>query len=229
MKLVISCEHGGNDIPKDFQKYFLNQQSLLESHRGYDAGTLDLFKKLVPIADFSESNTVSRLLIECNRSLHHPKLFSEISKKLPDSERKYLIEYVYLPYRNAIEFQIRSYIAAREQVLHISLHSFTPCLNKVERNNDIGLLYDSRKLLEKAFCEFWKNLIWEENSLLKVRYNYPYLGSADGFATYLRKQFPEYYIGIELEVNQKWVKNNAFDESIKTSLINSINRLYSKN
>ena len=83
--------------------------------------------------------------------------------------------------------------------------------------------------LEKAFCEVWKNLIWEENSLLKVRYNYPYLGSADGFATYLRKQFPEYYIGIELEVNQKWVKNNAFDESIKTSLINSINRLYSKN
>ena len=54
MKLVISCEHGGNDIPKDFQKYFLNQQSLLESHRGYDAGTLDLFKKLVPIADFSD-------------------------------------------------------------------------------------------------------------------------------------------------------------------------------
>ena len=229
MKLVISCEHGGNDIPKDFQKYFLNQQDILQSHRGYDPGTLDFYEKLVPVADFSECNTVSRLLIECNRSLHHPKLFSEISKKLTDSEKEYLIENVYLPYRKTIEFQIRSYIAAREQVLHISLHSFTPCLNKVERNNDIGLLYDSRKSLEKTFSEHWKNLFEQENPLINVRYNYPYLGSADGFTTYLRKQFPEYYIGIELEVNQKWVKNNAFDESIKTSLINSINRLYSKN
>lgn len=229
MKLVISCEHGGNEIPKDFRKYFLNQHDILQSHRGYDAGTLDLFKMLVPIADFSESNTVSRLLIECNRSLHHPKLFSDISKRLTESEKEYLIEYVYLPYRKAIEFQIRNYIALGEQVLHISLHSFTPSLHGVERNTDIGLLYDSRKSLEKTFCKQLKNIIKEDSPVLKVRYNYPYLGNADGFTTYLRKQFHKNYLGIELEVNQKWVKNNAFDDSAKTSIIKSINKLYSKN
>lgn len=229
MKLVVSCEHGGNEIPKDFQPYFQNQTAVLQSHRGYDPGTLDFFEMLVPIADFSESITISRLLIECNRSLHHPHLFSEISKKFSTYEKEYLIEYVYLPYRKSIEFQIQNYIAIGEQVLHISIHSFTPYLKNVERNNDIGLLYDSRKSIEKTCCEQWKKIIKEENPLLKVRNNYPYLGSADGFTTYLRKQFPKNYIGIELEINQKWVTNNAIEESIKTSLSKSINKLYSKN
>jgi hypothetical protein len=47
-----------------------------------------------------------------------------------------------------------------------------------------------------------------------VRYNYPYLGKMDGFTTYLRKQFISNYIGIELEVNQKYVKENKLDVEI---------------
>jgi hypothetical protein len=36
-----------------------------------------------------------------------------------------------------------------------------------------------------------------------VRRNYPYRGTADGFTTYLRRQFSaRKYLGIELEVNQ---------------------------
>jgi hypothetical protein len=40
---------------------------------------------------------------------------------------------------------------------------------------------------------------------MRVRRNYPYLGRADGMATFLRKHFPEdSYLGIELEFNQKF-------------------------
>jgi hypothetical protein len=35
--------------------------------------------------------------------------------------------------------------------------------------------------------------------------NYPYQGKADGFTTTLRRQWPgDSYVGIEIEVNQKW-------------------------
>ncbi len=229
MKLVVSCEHGGNEIPKDFQKYFVNQRAILQSHRGYDPGTLDLFEDVKALSGFSESNTFSRLLIECNRSLHHPKLFSEFTKSISETEKEKLISTLYLPYRNSIENHIRTFILEEKTVLHISIHSFTPILNGEERNNDIGLLYDSKKPFEKTLCELWKAFIIEESPLIKVRFNYPYLGSADGFTTYLRKQFPENYIGIELEVNQKWVKNDGLNKTIKSTIVKSIKKLITIN
>ncbi|MEO8932838.1 MAG: N-formylglutamate amidohydrolase, partial [Xanthomarina sp.] len=50
------------------------------------------------------------------------------------------------------------------------------------------------------------------------RFNYPYLGKADGFTSYLRKQFPKNYLGIEIEVNQKFSKNNVIDSQLKQNL-----------
>jgi len=41
-----------------------------------------------------------------------------------------------------------------------------------------------------------------------TRRNYPYLGCSDGFTTWLRQRFPERcYVGIELEINQKHVRD----------------------
>jgi hypothetical protein len=69
-------------------------------------------------------------------------------------------------------------------------------------------LYDSRNRQEKEFSYLLKKEILTLNDAINVRYNYPYLGKADGFTSYLRKQFPENYIGIEIEVNQKFSKEN---------------------
>ena len=78
---------------------------------------------------------------------------------------------------------------------------------------------------EKGFCKQMKSEIKRLNPNLKTRYNYPYLGRADGFTTYLRKRFPENYLGIELEVNQKFSKNNKLDSSIKQSLFEALGQL----
>ena len=104
----------------------------------------------------------------------------------------------------------------------ISVHSFTPILNAVERNCYIGLLYDSLKANEKAFSQQFKKELLQQNKALKVRYNYPYLGKADGFTTYLRKQFPNNYIGIEIEVNQKFFSNNNIDAAISNVIFNAL-------
>lgn len=224
LKLILTCEHGGNEIPSQYAHLFKANKSVLETHRGYDLGALDVFEYLQPLSEYSKSSTTSRLLIELNRSLHHKQLFSEYSKTLNLSEKEHIITTKYSPYRNEVETKISSLISKNDTVLHLSIHSFTPTLNNVERHCDIGLLYDSRRPLEKQFSEELKTQIKTINPNLNVRYNYPYLGKADGFTTYLRRKFKEPYIGIEIEINQKHSKSNQIDRHLKDTLLVAIKK-----
>ncbi|MEZ4781083.1 MAG: N-formylglutamate amidohydrolase [Flavobacteriaceae bacterium] len=223
---MLTCEHGGNVIPQKHQHLF-HDKTVLQSHRGYDLGSLDVFRHLKSLADASKLSETSRLLIELNRSLHHKNLFSEYSKILPKTDKELLISDYYLVYRNEVESTIRKFIEKRQTVLHVSVHSFTPNLNGEERQCDIGLLYDSRKLEEKEFCKQLKNELSQIDNMLNVRFNYPYLGKADGFTTYLRKQFPKHYLGIELEINQKFSTNNVMNAKIKSNVHSVLNQLIS--
>jgi predicted N-formylglutamate amidohydrolase len=156
------------------------------------------------------ASTVSRLLIELNRSPRHPQLYSEITRGLPREQRRELFERCYLPYRSALEQQIASLVALRKTVIHISSHSFTPQLHGAVRNADIGLLYDPARPGEAALCRRWRQAVQEIAPACRVRLNYPYAGAADGFTTWLRRRFaPQDYIGIELEINQKHVAPQA--------------------
>lgn len=226
MKLVLTCEHGGNEIPEKYASYFKNHQAVLETHCGFDLGAFDVFNFLKPLANFEHSSTISRSLIELNRSLHHPNLFSEYSKSLTLSEKNELISSHYSPYRNAIENEIVKYINQNELVIHLSIHSFTPILNDVERTCDIGLLYDSRLLKEKHISTILKDGILSKNDDFIVRYNYPYLGKADGFTSYLRTKFLENYVGIEIEINQKYAENNLVQSDLKKVLFGAISNLF---
>lgn len=222
VKLILTCEHGGNDIPAGFRSYFKNEEDALNSHRGYDLGAFDVFQDLKSLSDYSNFSKTSRLLIELNRSLHHPNLFSTFTKMLSKDEKTELINTFYLPYRNAVESQIKQYINDNQSVIHISVHSFTPVLKNIKRNCDIGLLFDSSKKEEKQFCNRFKSNLKKLNSNLKIRYNYPYLGKADGFTTYLRKKLSNNYIGIELEINQKFSDKNSMDVHLKKILYQAL-------
>ncbi|MBZ0326019.1 MAG: N-formylglutamate amidohydrolase [Altibacter sp.] len=225
MKLILSCEHGGKEIPSAYTHLFSEAKGVLATHRGYDPGTLTLFEYLKELADFSKSNSVSRLLIECNRSLHHPRLFSEFTKACSKDIKDQLIATYYLPYRQSVEQAIAKEIQKGHTVLHLSLHSFTPQLAHTLRNCDIGLLYDPKRAEERIFCRRFKKELLAENDRLKIRFNYPYLGSADGFTSFLRKKFPTQYLGIELEINQRHVVQNKFPQTLKTQIKNSLKQL----
>ncbi|MDN3594124.1 N-formylglutamate amidohydrolase [Zunongwangia endophytica] len=221
MKLILTCEHATNALPQEFSYLKNDQDPVWATHRAYDPGAFKLFQELEEIADFSFVYNFSRLLIEPNRSLHHPNLFSEYSKSLSNNEKSELINSYYLNYRNKVEKCISEFIKIGEDVIHISVHSFTPILNGVERKADIGLLYDPARGVEKDFAKIWKLNLSKELDL-KVRFNYPYLGKADGFTTYLRNKFSTNYAGLELEVNQKFVAENEFSEVMMASITRSL-------
>ena len=204
-RLLVTCEHGGNRIPAQYRALFKKYRTALESHRGYDPGALAMAR------DFSRAfdaelvySTTSRLLVELNRSPNHRQLLSDATRELAADERERLLQRYYWPYRNWVETQVTDAINDGERVLHISSHSFTPRLNGIVRNADIGLLYDPRRAREREFCRVWQERIEAANPQLVVRLNYPYRGSADGLTTHLRRLHRDSdYAGMELEVNQK--------------------------
>lgn len=205
LKLLLTCEHGGNKVPPAYAPLFVGHEALLETHRGYDIGALELFNQLKDLASDSFFAEESRLLVELNRSEGQEDFFSAITGKLVADEKAALLQNHYFPYRNKVEQLVQDYVRAGHQVLHIAIHSFTPELNGEVRMADIGLLYDPDRLPEHIFCQEWKEALEQEDPQLQVRYNYPYLGTADGFPTYLRFRFQaDQYSGIELEVNQKY-------------------------
>lgn len=206
LKVVVTCEHGGNLVPERYRPLFRNQAELLHSHRGYDLGALPLFVALAgEVADAAFVAEETRLLVDLNRSLHAPDLFSECTDSLSSDEQEEVLRDFYFPFRSAVETKIRRMVGEGGQVLHLSVHTFTPVLGGEVRQADLGLLFDPDRAPERIFCEKWQTLLRHDNPELVVRMNYPYLGSADGFTTYLRTVFSlEAYEGIELEVNQKF-------------------------
>lgn len=202
--LLVTCEHGGNRIPARWRGCFTGQEALLASHRGHDPGALlmarDLARRLgAPLFQ----STISRLLVDLNRSPGHPRLHAECIQSLPAEERGRIVACHYTPYRTQAEQAVAAALAAGQRLIHISSHSFTPVLEGVTRNADVGLLYDPARPGEAALCRAWQAAIAARQPGLRVRRNYPYTGKSDGLTAWLRRRFSgDAYLGIELEINQ---------------------------
>ena len=204
---LITCEHGGNRIPPKYRALFRNARALLDTHRGYDAGALAMARELAAALQAPLiSSTVSRLLVDLNRSVGHPRSHHEAIRDIAPELRDEILERYYRPYRAQAEQCVGDAVAGHRRVIHISSHSFTPVLDGKTRSADVGLLYDPARHGEVALCERWKNALTVLAPHLKVRRNYPYAGKGDGLTRHLRRRYsPRVYVGVELEINQKHV------------------------
>lgn len=222
MKLrpVVTCEHAGNTVPLNYAHLFQGKEEILQSHRGWDPGAVDVATALSKelSAPFFICET-TRLLVEPNRSLHSESLFSEYSQSLTDAEKNHLLENYYHPHRSAVEQLIRN---SSDGILHLSIHTFTPVWDGHERIIDLGLLFDPDRSNEARVCEDYRTKIKKSLPALNIEFNAPYKGIDDGFTTYLRTQFDnERYLGIEIEINQKFVgteKLKAISKALSASL-----------
>lgn len=205
--VLITCEHGGNRIPARYRPLFQGFEALLQTHRGFDPGARAVGRQLAKtLAAPLFVSTTSRLLIDLNRSVGHPRLYSEITRRAPAPVRREILDAYYLPYRNRVEAHVTDAIARGRRVIHVSSHSFTPQLEGAVRRADVGLLYDPARCSELELCRRWQAALEARMPELDVRRNYPYTGKSDGLTRYLRGRFPaDLYVGVELEINQKHV------------------------
>ncbi|MDQ7832379.1 MAG: N-formylglutamate amidohydrolase [Desulfovibrionaceae bacterium] len=218
--VVVTCEHGGNRVPLEVAHLFSTEGDHLAGHGGYDAGALEMARALA--AAFNAPlffSTVTRLVVDQNRSIGHPKQFSKYTKGLPQSVRQALLDAHYQPMRREVLAAVNDILKAGKTVIHLASHSFVPVWRGAARTMDMGLLYDPRRDGERALCAAWKARLATARPELRVRRNAPYKGVSDGHVTALRKRFPAGYLGIELEVNQRFV---TADRPVFESLVRLI-------
>jgi predicted N-formylglutamate amidohydrolase len=225
-RLLLTCEHAGNRIPRAYTSWFRGAAPALGSHRGWDPGALSLARTLarrlgVPLRFVA----TSRLLVEANRSPHSPRLWSRYTAGLPGEERQRILDRHYWPHRREVEAAVRASIAAGRRVVHVAVHSFTPRLDGRAREVDVGLLYDPSRRREQVQALRWQKILRDLDPALRVRRNRPYRGAADGLATWLRRRFPgPRYAGFELEVSQA-VLLGSRRRAVEKALGESLERL----
>ena len=207
---MLTCEHASNQLPAAFKKAVPTE--VLKTHRAYDIGAVQVFRKLVRFAkpEFSCEGKYSRLFVDLNRTITNKSAFSEYYEALESRDKaeaekaKAQATAYWKEYRDNVEKFIVSNKGA--PIVHLGIHSFTPVLNGKVRNADIGILYDPSRPQERAYANVIKAEIKRLYPAIKVRFNYPYKGSSDGLTTTLRKKFGPQYVGIEIEINQKFFK-----------------------
>lgn len=209
--LLITAEHAGRRVPRAHAGLFRGSLRTLASHRGWDPGSLELARELsrafrAPLV----AATVTRLLIDVNRSLDNPSLFSAWTRGLAPEERARIIARYYTPHRSAVERAIRRLLRAHDRVIHVGVHSFAPVLRGERRTMDLGLLFDPARALERRACRAWASALARADPRLRIALNAPYRGIDDGLTTHLRAVFPpSRYAGIELEVNQRFPRRGG--------------------
>ncbi len=212
--LILTCEHASNKLPASFKRAV--PARVLKTHRAYDIGAVQVFRKLVKFAkpEFYSEGKFSRLFIDLNRTITNKSAFSDYLRD--NTKAKAQATAYWTEYRTAIEKFVESALKpsspnlskqaakAAPSVVHLGIHSFTPELNGKVRNTAIGILYDPRRPQERAYANVIKAEIKRLYPAMKVRFNYPYKGTTDGLTTTLRKKFGPRYVGIEIEINQKF-------------------------
>ena len=202
--LLLTCEHAGNSVPTRWRALFEGADAVLESHRGWDAGALDLSRRLAERLNVRlVAHHVTRLLVDANRSSGHPRLFSEYTRGLGRAERERIMERHHDAHWREVRAAVDAGIRASGTVIHVGVHSFVPILDDRTRDVDVGLLYDPRRHRERELARNWLRAVRMRLPGLRVRANQPYRGVSDGLTTALRRSYPDrVYLGLEVEVSQ---------------------------
>lgn len=213
--LFLTCEHGGNQIPTRYKKLFKEGSEVLKTHRGLDIEALGIAQKLkqklkVPLV-FS---TTSRLVVDLNRTLKNPTLFSEFTTPLSKLEKNKILNTYYFPHWQKVRAALKK---MNSGIVHVAVHSMTDHLNGKKRRMQLALLYNPAFKEEVRFSSLWIKELRKEFPNFVIARNKPYRGDGDGLTCEMRKENQK-YVGIELEMNQGMLVQMSEREKKKFSM-----------
>ncbi|WP_179953939.1 N-formylglutamate amidohydrolase [Denitrobaculum tricleocarpae] len=149
--VVLVCDHATRFIPRALSRLGLDETDLAR-HIAWDIGAADVTRHLSGILNApAVISHFSRLVVDPNRKLDHDSSIPDISdgvtipgnRAISATDRQARLETFFYPYQNAIARTLdeRAEATGVEPVL-ISLHSFTPVMEGVERPWKIGVLWN---------------------------------------------------------------------------------------
>lgn len=159
--ILLVCDHASCRFPKALNNLGLDPFAR-RCHLAIDIGAGSLTEKLARhLGVTAVIAQYSRLVVDCNRELMDPGAFLEYgdgilvsgNRNLTQAEKDRRADAIYWPYHHAIDEQVKRLRAIGPPPAFISIHSFTPVLNGVARDVEMGVLWDADSRLSDIFIE----------------------------------------------------------------------------
>lgn len=215
--ILLVCEHGHNHIPAEFSDLGLTEE-ILDSHIAWDPGALPVAEEMSRILDAPlVVQLVSRLVYDCNRTPEAPSAIPEISDTYPipgnaglsGEARRRRIDRFYMPFRDRLTGCIDNRPASRAAPAIVTVHSFTPVLQGVTRDVDIGILHDADARLADAILD-----LGARDRTFDIRRNAPY-GPEHGVTHTLREHaLPRGLLNVMLEIRSDLIADRASQQAM---------------
>jgi len=159
--VLLVCDHASCRIPEALGDMGLDPFAR-RCHLAIDIGAGKLTEQLArSLGVTAVVAQYSRLVVDCNRELMDPGAFLEYgdgilvpgNRNLAQADKDARADAIYWPYHNAIDKQVQRLRALGRPPAFISIHSFTPVLNGVSRDVEMGVLWDKDERLSDVFIE----------------------------------------------------------------------------
>ncbi|MEM8983401.1 MAG: N-formylglutamate amidohydrolase [Pseudomonadota bacterium] len=209
---LLVCDHASARIPLALKGLGLSERakrSHLVCDHGAGALTLAVAAELKIPAVMCN---YSRLVVDCNRSLDDPSAFLTFGDgmriagncDLTEAERKQRADAIYWPYHRAVDAALAEIDTSDERAALVSLHSFSPVLEGIQRPWDAGVLWDTDERLAEVFYAGLDDIPG-----VRVGDNVPYSGrsSADFTVDYHGESAGRAHVA--LEVRQDHIATDA--------------------
>jgi predicted N-formylglutamate amidohydrolase len=179
--LLLVCDHASNRVPAELDGLGLDP-ALLERHIGWDIGAGPLARRLADLFDApAVLSRFSRLVIDPNRALDHPQSIPPVSDDIPvpgnqgldAAARAHRVARYFDVYHGAIEERIEAALEACVPAI-LSVHTFTPIMNGIERPWHAAVLHDDELRLAVPVLEAFRRY-----PDLLIGDNVPYTGYSD--------------------------------------------------
>ena len=169
--LLLICEHASNYIPPEFDNLGIDEETAT-SHAAYDIGIREVAVNLSNILDAPlVVSNISRLVIDCNREPYSPDSTpaqSEIysipkNANISPQEKSYRVKTYYQPFHDCIR---NTMLSRTDLKVLLALHSFTPVFMGIDREMEIGVLFEQDNQLSRIFLQsssLFSNLITVAN------------------------------------------------------------------
>lgn len=178
--LLLVCDHASRRFPLSLGDLGVDP-AVSRCHLGSDIGARNLTKLLADrLGVTAVLQSYSRLVVDCNRQLLDPGAFLQFGDgvvingncHLNTEQKQARADEIYWPYHNAIGTEISRLTAVTAKPSMLAIHSFTPVLNGVFREWQIGVLWDVDGLVAEPLIQQMRD------SGYVVGDNEPYSGKA---------------------------------------------------